>query len=70
MMLTGGSIDRSWAASRSVEHTGGLEVVDVFDGRAAPDEAIGSVCVSFLNPGGEAQAYFRLSRPHPFGAET
>ncbi len=65
-MLAAGPLDRSWAASRSVPHTGGLEVFDVFDGRTAPDEAIGAACVSFLNPGGAAQAYFRLSRPHRF----
>src|SRR5262249_15450949 len=38
----------------------------VFDGRTAPDEAIGSACVSFLNPDGAAQAYFRVLRPHRF----
>ncbi len=41
-------------------------MVDVFDGRTTPDEVIGSACVSFFNPGGGAQAYFRLSRPHRF----
>jgi GT2 family glycosyltransferase/glycosyltransferase involved in cell wall biosynthesis len=59
-----GPLDRSWSASRSVRETGGLEVLDVFDGRIAADDAAGSACASFLNPDGAAQAYFRLSRPH------
>src|SRR5262245_18186566 len=61
-----GPLDRDWAATHTVPRSGGLEVVDVFDGRPALDEDIGSACVSFLNPGGAAQAYFRLSRPHRF----
>jgi GT2 family glycosyltransferase/glycosyltransferase involved in cell wall biosynthesis len=60
-----GPLDRSWSASGSVQQTGGLEPLDVFDGRIASDAA-GSACVSFLNPDGAAQAYFRFSRPHGY----
>jgi GT2 family glycosyltransferase/glycosyltransferase involved in cell wall biosynthesis len=66
MALAAKPLERSWAASRLVQSPGGLEVVDVFDGRTTPDEAVGSACASFLNPGGAAQAYFRVSRPHRF----
>ncbi len=59
------SRSRTWRARSDVPE-GGLRAVAIFDG-ALQDDTVGSEsCVAATNPGGSAQIYFALDRPHPF----